>query len=115
MGRFSSLTPYLLRYRKAYAVGAVCVVLTVALRLTSPRLLGETIGDLAEQGATPAPDTRDRILLYALLVAGAAAVGALIRTTSRVLILGSVSRYSTLREAANLLSYPIIWAMYWRW
>lgn len=90
------LLPYLARYRTTYAIGAVCVVASVALRFAVPRLLGDSIDVLRRAGnagrGLPA-DTLQRLLLHgAGGIVLAALVGAVVRTTSRVLVLGNSRR-----------------------
>jgi ATP-binding cassette subfamily B multidrug efflux pump len=79
------------RYRARYALGALCVVLAVVLKMCIPKLLGDSMDQLGrgDGGATTTPDL---ILRAALLIVGAAALGAVIRTLSRLMILGNSRR-----------------------
>ncbi len=97
---FRRLLPYVRRYRASYAVGTVCVVAAVALRFAVPYLLGDSI-DALRAAEVPAGDDavgegaaalRVRIGWAALAMAAAAALGAAVRTASRLTLLGNSRR-----------------------
>lgn len=113
LARLRRLGPYIRRYRARYAIGAVCVIVSVALRFSVPYLLGDSIDTIraaADAGAGGAgtegagaegagaadtgTDYRGLILFAAVGMVLAAGVGALIRTTSRLMILGNSRRAS---------------------
>ncbi|MGA1605932.1 MAG: ABC transporter ATP-binding protein [Planctomycetota bacterium] len=85
--RFQRLWPYARHHRRSYALGAVLVVLAVTLRLVVPTFLGPAIDDLRGDGAGAEllAQVRDAALGMVL----AAAVGAVVRTGSRLTILGN--------------------------
>ena len=92
------LLPFLRRYRWRYAIGALCVVGAVLLRILIPRLLGNSIDDLRSlsgdggEAAAETGEIRRLLVLGALWIAGAAALGAVVRTTSRLMLLGGSRR-----------------------
>ncbi len=104
------LLPYYRRYRWAYTLGALCLVGTIALRLLIPLFLGgaidglwglqaEGVGDsegagTGDDGSAGAQigEAAGVIVYYAGLIVAAALVGAVVRTTSRLLILGTSRR-----------------------
>jgi ATP-binding cassette, subfamily B, multidrug efflux pump len=79
------LLPYLLRYRWRFAVGLGCVVVTTAVSLVSPWVLKHAVDDLH------AGVTRGKLLFYAVLLLGVAALGATFRFLMRRILIG-VSR-----------------------
>jgi len=89
------LLPYLHRYRVSYAIGTACVLGTVALRFLIPYLLGDSIDLLRTAADAATPDQqqlRPLILTAALEMVAAAALGAAIRTSSRLMVLGNSRR-----------------------
>ena len=62
------LLPYVLRYKRSFLLGLVCVVLTTAFQLLSPWILKYAIDDLT------AGVTRQKLALYAALLLGVALV-----------------------------------------
>ena len=90
--RFLRLWPYAHRYRGSYLLGAGLVLGAVTLRLLVPRFLGEAIDELRGrvEGASPGADRQ--LAFVALAMIAAAAVGALVRTGSRLTILGNSRR-----------------------
>ncbi len=92
LAQLRRLLPYLHRYGWRYTVGATCVIAAVALRFSIPFLLGDSIDSLRETTDVAPEDAgrlREQILVGALLMIAAAAAGAFIRTTSRLMILGN--------------------------
>ncbi len=88
------LGPYLRRYRGTYLLGAAAILGAVFLRVLVPYLLGDSIDVL--QGASSAElggaAVSRLIAKGALLIVLVAVVGALVRTASRLLILGGSRR-----------------------
>lgn len=90
------LGPFVRPYRAGYALGAACVVGTIVLKIWIPRLLGNTIdaidpGAPGSSGASAAADA-SRIATYALWIVVLAVSSALLRTASRVILLGNCRR-----------------------
>jgi len=103
------LGPIFRRYRWRYLGGALCIIGAVLLRMLVPRYLGDSIDVLKEAAAptlgggaavagaeaAPPPDAAElRQLLWigALSIVLIAAAGAAVRTTSRLLVLGTSRR-----------------------
>jgi ATP-binding cassette, subfamily B, multidrug efflux pump len=91
------LLPYYRRYRWAYAAGSACLVATIALRLLVPWLLGDAIDALTALARAPQGElTPERVMrvvaMHAALIVGSAIVGAIVRTWSRLFILGTSRR-----------------------
>ncbi len=88
------LTPYLRRYRRTLCVGAVAVVAAVFLRVLVPYLLGDSIDVLRRSSESELGVARVSALVArgALVIVLVAVVGALVRTWSRLLILGGSRR-----------------------
>ena len=80
---FRRLLPYVLRYRREYLVGLVCVLITTAIQLLAPRVLQYAIDDLT------AGVTRAKLALYAGILLGIACVGGLFRYLMRRIIIGA--------------------------
>ena len=83
LSAFRRLLPFALRYRRAFVLGLICVVLTAAIQLLSPWILKYAIDDL-NTGVT-----RSKLALYALLLLGTASVGAVFRFLMRQIIIGA--------------------------
>ncbi|MDP6579987.1 MAG: ABC transporter transmembrane domain-containing protein, partial [Vicinamibacterales bacterium] len=83
MSPLARLVPYVLRYRRQFAVGLVCLVLATALSLAGPWVLRFAIDDLT------ANVTRGKLGLYAGLLLGLAVVGGVFRFLMRRLIVGA--------------------------
>ena len=66
MSPFAQLVPHVLRFRRQFAVGLLCLVLTTALSLAGPWVLRYAIDDLT------AHVTRGKLGLYAGLLLGLA-------------------------------------------
>ncbi len=79
------LLPYLLRYRRRFALGLSCVLVTTGVSLVSPWVLKHAVDDLYT-GVT-----RGKLVFYAMTLLGIAAVGATFRFLMRRILIG-VSR-----------------------
>ena len=78
---FRALLPYVNRYRRAFAIGLVCVIATTAFQLLGPWVLKYAIDDL-NTGVT-----RQKLILYAGLLLGIAMVrGAFLFLMRRIII-----------------------------
>ncbi len=103
------LRPAFRRYRRVYALGVLAILVSVGLRLWIPLLVRGGFDELAARGATPgegAREVRAALVTIALWIVGTALVAALVRTASRVLVLGVSRRVAhDLRESlfAHLL------------
>ncbi len=80
---FRRLLPYVNRYRRAFTLGLICVVVTTAIQLLSPWILKHAIDDLT------AGVTRAKLGLYAALLLGVACVGGLFRFLMRRILIGA--------------------------
>jgi ATP-binding cassette subfamily B protein len=80
---FRRLLPFVLRYRKQFLLGLVCVVITTAIQLLSPWILKFAIDDLS------AGLSRTKLATYASLLVGVACVGAVFRFLMRRIIIGA--------------------------
>jgi ATP-binding cassette subfamily B multidrug efflux pump len=81
---FRRLLPYVSRYRRAFLIGLVCVVLTTAFQLLGPWVLKFAIDDL-NRGVT-----RQKLLLYAGLLLGVSLVrGSFLFLMRRIIIAAS--------------------------
>src|SRR5512142_948931 len=80
------LLPYLLRYKRQFLIGFLCVVVTTSVALLSPWVMRYAIDDLT------AGVTRRKLLLYAAVLFGIALVGGTFRFLMRRIIIG-VSRH----------------------
>ena len=83
MSPFARLVPHVLRFRRQFAVGLLCLVLTTALSLAGPWVLRYAIDDLT------AHVTRGKLGLYAGLLLGLALVGGVFRFLVRRIIVGA--------------------------
>jgi len=64
LAQLRRLLPYLRRYRTSYAVGALCVLVSVALRFLVPYLLGDSI-DALRNADTADPARLRRLIAVA--------------------------------------------------
>jgi ATP-binding cassette subfamily B protein len=80
---FRRLLPFVLKYRRQYTVGLVCVLVTTAIQLLSPRVLQYAIDDLT------AGITRLKLAMYAGVLLGIACVGGVFRYLMRRIIIGA--------------------------
>ncbi len=95
MRELALLGPLFRRYRWRYAGGALCIVGAVLLRLLVPRYLGDSIDLIREAGAAEAAraeELRGLLLRGAVSIVALALGGAAVRTTSRLLVLGTSRR-----------------------
>src|SRR5687768_11211459 len=83
MGPFRRLLPFVLRYRRAFAIGLTCVIVTAAIQLLAPWVLKYAIDDL-NSGVT-----RQKLALYAALLLAIAVVGGVFRFLMRRIIIGA--------------------------
>jgi ATP-binding cassette subfamily B multidrug efflux pump len=77
------LLPFVLRYRRQFAIGLGCVLVTTSIQLLSPWILKHAIDDLN------AGVTRQKLALYAALLLGVASVGAVFRFLMRRILIGA--------------------------
>jgi ATP-binding cassette, subfamily B, multidrug efflux pump len=77
------LVPYVLRYRRPFGLGLLCVLATTALQLLSPWILKFAIDDLA------AGVTRGKLALYAGLLVALACGAAIFRFLMRRIMIGA--------------------------
>jgi ATP-binding cassette, subfamily B, multidrug efflux pump len=77
------LVPYVLRYRRPFALGLFCVLVTTAIQLLSPWILKYAVDDLT------AGTTRGKLALYAGLLVAIAGVGAVFRFLMRRIMIGA--------------------------
>jgi ATP-binding cassette subfamily B protein len=77
------LLPFVDRYRRQFAIGLVCVVITTAIQLLSPWVLKYAIDDLT------AGVTRAKLAFYAATLLGIACVGAVFRYYMRLILIGA--------------------------
>jgi ATP-binding cassette subfamily B multidrug efflux pump len=80
---FQRLLPFLLRYKREFLLGLVCVVITTAIQLASPWVLKLAIDDL-NVGVT-----RAKLGLYAALLLGITVVGGVFRFLMRRILIGA--------------------------
>ena len=73
----------MLKYRRAFAIGFACVIVTAAVGLTGPWVLKYAIDDLGQGVNT------GKIAYYAWIILGLAAVGGLFRFVMRRIIIGA--------------------------
>jgi ATP-binding cassette, subfamily B, multidrug efflux pump len=77
------LLPYLLRYKRQFLIGLLCVLVTTAIQLLSPWVLRYAIDELT-RGIT-----RGKLALFAVVLLGIALVGATFRFLMRRIIIGA--------------------------
>jgi ATP-binding cassette subfamily B multidrug efflux pump len=80
---FRRLLPYVLRYRRAFSLGLLCVFATSAIQLLPPWVLKYAVDDLT------AGVTRAKLVLYAGLIMAIAIVGAVFRYLMRRIMIGA--------------------------
>ncbi|MGO4213284.1 ABC transporter ATP-binding protein [Terriglobus sp. 2YAB30_2] len=81
--RLSPLFPYLKRYRRQLATGAVVTVLYNASKITLPKIIGSAVDDM-RLGVT-----RDKIFHHGLLLFGVAALSAVFLYLMRQIVIGA--------------------------
>jgi ATP-binding cassette subfamily B protein len=80
---FRRLLPYVLRYRKPFLLGLLCVVLSSTFQLLGPWVLKFAIDDLTRAV------TRQKLVTYATLILGVACVRAVFLFLMRRIIIGA--------------------------
>ena len=86
----SALIPYLARYRRRFARGCVFLVLSTAITLTSPWVLGRAVDHLADRlGSDPGTAAVPSMGLFAAVLVGLALVGGVCRFLMRRIIIGA--------------------------
>lgn len=80
---FRRLLPFVLRYRRQFLLGLVCVVLSSTFQLLSPWVLRFAIDDLTREV------TRQKLITYAALILGIACIRALFQFMMRRIIIGA--------------------------
>src|SRR6476659_10070956 len=80
---FRRLLPYVLRYRRQFLLGLICVVLSSTFQLLAPWVLRFAIDDLT-LGVT-----RQKLMTYAGLILGVACVRAVFQFLMRRIIIGA--------------------------
>ncbi len=88
----SAFLPYLLRYRRRFAVGAIFLVGASSLQLLSPWVMKLAIDHLdaqLAQGAGAAPDSGPGLVSYAAMLVGLAAAAGVCRFLMRRIIIGA--------------------------
>src|SRR4026208_1876245 len=80
---FRRLLPYVLRYRRQFFLGLICVVLSSTFQLLSPWVLKFAIDDLTRAV------TRQKLVTYALLLLGVACMRAIFLFLMRRIIIGA--------------------------
>ena len=80
---FRRLLPYVLRYRRQFLLGLVCVVLSSTFQLLAPWVLKFAIDDLSRAV------TRQKLATYAALILGVACVRAVFLFLMRRIIIGA--------------------------
>src|SRR5688572_4966317 len=83
MGPFERLLPFILRYRRQFTLGLLCVVVTTAIQLLPPWVLKYAVDDLT------AGVTVEKLLRYAAMVLGLAIAGAIFRFLMRRILIGA--------------------------
>jgi ATP-binding cassette subfamily B protein len=83
MSPFRRLLGYVLRYRRAFLVGLLCVVITQGVALASPMVLRYAIDDLT-RGVT-----RAKLIEYGSLLFGISLIGGLFRFLMRRILIGT--------------------------
>src|SRR6188508_2121169 len=80
---FRRLLPFLLKYRRQFTLGLVCVVITTTIQLLSPWVLKFAIDDLT------AGVTRRKLAFYSGTLLGIACVGGVFRYLMRKILIGA--------------------------
>ena len=83
MPAFRRLLQYVLRYRRAFLLGLVCVVCTRAVALAAPLVLGYAIDDLSRNV------TRAKLAVYAALLLAIGIVGGVFLFLQRRILIGA--------------------------
>ncbi len=80
---FRRLLPFLLKYRRQFVLGLICVVITTTIQLLSPWVLKFAIDDLT------AGVTRRKLAFYSGTLLGIACVGGVFRYLMRKILIGA--------------------------
>ena len=121
----SAFLPYLLRYRRRFAVGAIFLLGATGLQLLTPWVLKLAIdhlngrlaqGATAEQGAAAALDAGPGLVAYAAMLVGLAAAAGVCRFLMRRIIIGAsrevegdlMSRATNDLSAVRMMAGPAI-------
>src|SRR5574338_292484 len=80
---YRRLLPFVLRYKRAFVVGLICVVITTSIQLLAPWVLKHAVDDLT------VGVTRRKLALYAGILLGIASVGAVFRYLMRRILIGA--------------------------
>src|SRR6188474_2370196 len=80
---FRRLLPFLLKYRRQFVLGLLCVIVTTTIQLLSPWVLKYAIDDLN------AGVTRSKLAFYAGTLLGIACVGGVFRYLMRRILIGA--------------------------
>ena len=108
----SKLLPFLLRYRRRFAAGAVFLVCTTALQVVTPWVLKFAIDDLEAGIAARDATAGGRLGLYAAAIVGMACAAGVCRFAMRRIIIGASREIEyDLRNAffAHLERLPPAW------
>src|SRR5258706_3583848 len=82
LGRLTPLRPYLWKYRRGWFIGRVCVLLSNGIWVFFPQILRRAIDDL-NSGVT-----RQKLLVYSLLVIGVAVAKGIFQFLTRWIFIG---------------------------
>ena len=80
---FRRLLPFVLRYRRKFSIGLLCVFITTAIQLLPPWVLKFAVDDLT------AGVTRGKLIWYAVIILVIALVGAVFRFLMRRILIGA--------------------------
>jgi ATP-binding cassette, subfamily B, multidrug efflux pump len=87
------IAPLFRRYRKSYIWGALALVSAVIMRISVPYLLGNTVDRLRNAAASlEKSELLELVVRGALAIVAVALLGAVLRTSSRILVLGTSRR-----------------------
>lgn len=90
---YRPLWPFLRRYLPSTSFGALCILISVGLKVWIPLLIGDALEDFQEWNPSDGKDALVSGALHsALLIAVTAVAVSVVRTASRVLILGNSRR-----------------------
>ncbi|NQU50374.1 MAG: ABC transporter ATP-binding protein [Planctomycetes bacterium] len=89
--------PLFVRYKSAYLIGGLTLIAAVVLRISVPYLLGRSVDRLRSAADSSEIDLASGEILRlvthgALAIAGVAILGAIVRTASRLYVLGACRR-----------------------
>jgi len=101
---FRKLLPYVLRYRRAFILGLLCVFVTTAIQLLPPWVMKYAVDDLT------VGVTRAKLIWYAGLILAITIVGAIFRYLMRKILIGASREIEyDIRNAffARLLQMPL--------